>query len=98
MRDLFLNLGVAFVPVTIALTCLWFAARARAERADAALRQIALDASGRVAQPTDLPDVSRALDAIALEVERIAEGQRFTTKVLAERRDVAAPGRHVPLP
>jgi hypothetical protein len=29
--------------------------------------------------------IEQAMDAIALEVERISEGQRFTTKLLAER-------------
>ena len=32
--------------------------------------------------------VEQAVDAIAVEVERVAEGQRFTTSLLAER----APG------
>jgi len=43
-------------------------------------------------QPSLPPDVSarlermeQALDSIAIEVERISEGQRFTTKLLAER-------------
>lgn|SRR5512135_2483728 len=31
-----------------------------------------------------------AVDATALEVERIAEGQRFTTKLLAERSGASA--------
>jgi hypothetical protein len=30
--------------------------------------------------------VSPAIDAIAMEVERIGEGQRFLTKVIAEQR------------
>jgi hypothetical protein len=29
--------------------------------------------------------MEQALDSIAIEVERISEGQRFTTKLLAER-------------
>ena len=34
--------------------------------------------------------LEQAVDAIALEVERVSEGQRFTTKLLAERaRDLA---------
>jgi HPt (histidine-containing phosphotransfer) domain-containing protein len=51
-------------------------------------------------QPRDLrlpPDVTtrlermeNAIDAIAVEVERISEGQRFTTKLLSERADKAA--------
>lgn len=43
-------------------------------------------------EATHLPDVSarlermeQALDSIAIEVERISEGQRFTTKLLADR-------------
>lgn len=40
--------------------------------------------------PDDLTDrltrMEQAIDAVAVEVERIAEGQRFTTKVLAERQ------------
>lgn len=43
-------------------------------------------------QPSIAPEVmarlermEQALDSIAIEVERISEGQRFTTKLLAER-------------
>lgn len=32
-----------------------------------------------------LQHLEQAIDAIAIEVERISEGQRFTTKLLAER-------------
>jgi hypothetical protein len=32
--------------------------------------------------------MEQAIDAIAVEVERIAEGQRFTSKLLAERADI----------
>jgi hypothetical protein len=45
-------------------------------------------------QDSMLPDVTarlermeQAIDAIAVEVERISEGQRFTTKLLAERNN-----------
>jgi hypothetical protein len=50
---------------------------------------------GRHAAPEIPPDVAlrlerieRAVDSIALEVERISEGQRFVTKVLADRGEV----------
>jgi hypothetical protein len=33
-----------------------------------------------------LQQLSQSVDAIAIEVERISEGQRFTTKMLAERK------------
>lgn len=34
-----------------------------------------------------LERMEHAIEAMALEVERISEGQRFTTKLLAERAD-----------
>ena len=39
--------------------------------------------------------LEQAVESIALEVERISEGQRFTTKLLADRAQ-ADPLRHVP--
>lgn len=51
-------------------------------------------------EPVGSPNLSRieerlgrleaGVDAIAVEVERISEGQRFTTKLLAERSATAA--------
>ena len=38
-----------------------------------------------------LDRMEQAIDAIAVQVERIAEGQRFTTKLLSERAEVARP-------
>lgn len=38
-----------------------------------------------------LGQLSQAVDAIAVEVERISEGQRYTTRLLSEQRD---PARH----
>jgi hypothetical protein len=38
---------------------------------------------------TQLAHLNQAVDAIALEVERISEGQRFTTRLLSEQRDAA---------
>ena len=48
---------------------------------------------GHQRQPAGLDDVieqrleriEQAVDAIAIEMERVSEGQRFTTKLLAER-------------
>jgi hypothetical protein len=40
--------------------------------------------------PSDVTDrlerMERAIEAVAIEVERISEGQRFTTKLLSEGR------------
>lgn len=38
-----------------------------------------------------LERIEQAVDAIAIEVERVSEGQRFTSKILAEKE--AVPGR-----
>jgi hypothetical protein len=45
-----------------------------------------LEQGGRPLQPGGSERLEQAVEAIALEVERISEGQRFTTKLLAERR------------
>lgn len=39
--------------------------------------------------------IEQAVDSIAVEVERISENQRFTTKLLSEREGVAVP-RQIP--
>ena len=39
-----------------------------------------------------LTEMQQSLDAVAVEVERISEGQRFTTKLLAERGIAAGDG------
>ena len=45
--------------------------------------------------PTDLTArlerMEQAIDSIAIEVERISEGQRFTTKLFAERKGTLPP-------
>ena len=40
---------------------------------------------GRVASGSANHEVAERLDGMALEIERISEGQRFLTKLLAER-------------
>jgi hypothetical protein len=40
---------------------------------------------------TQLAQLNQSIDAIALEVERISEGQRYTTKLLSEQHDQAQP-------
>lgn len=58
--------------------------RAFARRMDRkAVPQVPTEVSAQLGQ------LSQAIDAIALEVERISEGQRFTTRLLSEQRDAA---------
>ena len=55
--------------------------RAYARRMDNAPRELPGDMGARLAR------MEQAIDSIAIEVERISEGQRFTTKLLAERNN-----------
>jgi hypothetical protein len=45
--------------------------------------------------PSEVTDrlerMEQALDSVALEIERISEGQRFTTKLLSEGRSAGEP-------
>jgi hypothetical protein len=58
---------------------------------------------GRAKGPAELPRgvdqrlerIEQAVDAIAIEVERISEGQRFTTKLLADRANEAQQSRRL---
>jgi hypothetical protein len=72
-------LTMAFIIVGLPL------ARAFARRMDrrASSPQVPSDLSHQIGQ------LNQAVDAIALEVERISEGQRFTTRLLSEQRDAA---------
>ena len=78
----------AMVPITVIGTPI---ARAIARRIEGNV--------GRRDQLASLPNdvgerlerMEQAIDAIAVEVERIAEGQRFTSKLLASRADVGRP-------
>jgi len=56
-----------------------------------AKRVVSAELTGRLAEISDrMAKLDNAVDAIAVEVERVSEGQRFVTKVLAERGTPAA--------
>ena len=74
----FLSSAVLFV-TSVGLAIAWARARERATRAEGFMDGI------RAAQSPQ-QNFAPALDAIAMEVERIGEGQRFLTKVLAEQQ------------
>src|SRR5215216_2776238 len=75
--------------VCVAVTTIGYPiARAYARRLDRDQRpSLPPEVTGR------LERMEQAIDSIAVEVERISEGQRFTTKLLAERNN--APPRSV---
>lgn len=42
-----------------------------------------------------LQRIEQAVDTIAIEMERVSEGQRFTSKLLAERDQNRSPARQI---
>jgi len=77
--------GAGLFCSTITFAALWVRARERAMRAESLLEGMRM-MGARDAMP--------ALDAIAEEVERIGEGQRFITRIMSEqasRASVPAP-------
>jgi hypothetical protein len=56
------------------------------------------DAAAQARIEERLNQLTNAVDAIAVEVERISEGQRFTTKLLAENAHLSGEASHQALP
>lgn len=84
--DLLILMSGGLLTTTIGFAALWVRARERATRAESLLEGMRL--GGRV------DSTSPALDAIAEEVERIGEGQRFLTRIMSEqagRAELARP-------
>ena len=79
------DISIAFFFTVAAIIILLPLARAFARRMDrrSAPAQVPAEVSAQ------LDHLNRAVDAIALEVERISEGQRFTTRLLTDQRDAA---------
>ena len=73
-------IALLIVPVTAIGFPLARAFARRMEQGQSAPR-VPSDVSAR------LERMEQAIDSIAIEVERISEGQRFTTKLLAERNN-----------
>ncbi|MBA3646368.1 MAG: hypothetical protein H0W63_09340 [Gemmatimonadaceae bacterium] len=77
-----MDLGIAFLVTVAAVLILMPFTRALARAIDRSKPRssVPADVSAQLAQ------LGQSVDAIAVEVERISEGQRFTTKLLAEQR------------
>jgi hypothetical protein len=82
MAQLIALMGAGLFTSTIGFAALWIRARDRATRAESLLEGIRM-MGGR-------DGTSPALDAIAEEVERIGEGQRFITRIMSEQASRAA--------
>jgi hypothetical protein len=78
--DFFFLMSCGLFGISVGLAVVWARTRERAARAEAKLEVLL----GAQRSPPDA--LAPAIDAIALEVERIGEGQRFLTQVLAEKR------------
>ena len=90
IQELVIVLGLAFIPAMGVLTALWLSARARAKKAEAIVHELTVQPALRGEQGrVGTEHIEQAIDAIALEVERISEGQRFTTKLLSEKPERA---------
>jgi hypothetical protein len=70
---------------TLIFGALWLRARERA------LRMMLTSSSAREAPAGEITHLVHAVDAIAVEVERISEAQRFTAQVLAEKIEPEPP-------
>ena len=72
-------LGLFATPAAIAFGLAWWGARRELE----IRRELGYSPLAR--QGADTSRLEQAVDAMAIEVERITEGQRFMTRLLAER-------------
>ena len=84
--DLLVLLSGGLLTTSIGFAALWVRARERAARAESLLEGMRMGARA--------DSMSPALDAIAEEVERIGEGQRFITRIMsdqASRAEMARP-------
>jgi type II secretory pathway component PulM len=81
--DLLILMSGGLFTTSIAFAALWVRARERAARAESLLEGMRMMGARN-------DGVSPALDAIAEEVERIGEGQRFLTRIMSEQASRAS--------
>lgn len=74
----------ASLHVALLLPGAWVLSRLRATRAAAAAAAVG-GPDGFDAVPDRLTNLEQSIDAVAIEVDRIGEGQRFMTDMLANR-------------
>jgi len=84
--DLFALAGMASIPTCIGLGMAWWSARNELQVRRELTRGWPEPPSHRE-RAADTRRLEEAVDAIALEVERIAEAQRFVARLLAERTE-----------
>lgn len=82
--DFFALLGMVTTPAAIVFGIAWYTTKRELDLRKELTRE-PREGLLSPARGTDAGQLAQAMDAIAIEVERIAEGQRFVTKLLAER-------------
>lgn len=75
---LFLSTSAVLLATTVVFATLWLRTRER-------LLRNSLERARRVEPTPEVRHLVNAVDAMAVEIERISEGQRFTTQILADR-------------
>jgi len=90
-EDVFAVIGFFGTVITVLLTVVGPLVRAYARKVSGESTQRAASVPAEVA--VRLERMEQTIDAMAIEMERISEGQRFVTKLLAERQP-----ERVPLP
>ena len=83
-------IAVVFIIAAATVAHSWFEKRAK--------RFGSGDAGAQAQIEERLNHLTNAVDAIAVEVERISEGQRFTTKLLADNSATAGTANQEALP
>ena len=90
MEELLAVTGIFTFPLSIVFGVAWWNARKELQLRRDIAREFGVQPLPRelAARPPAAPETQRledAIEAIALEVERLADGQRFVAKLLAER-------------
>jgi hypothetical protein len=90
LLDFFALLGMVSTPLALMFGVAWWNARKELD-----MRRNLMYPPLERSTATDAGRLEQSVDAIAVEIERITEGQRFMAKLLAERAaaDRAAPDR-----
>jgi hypothetical protein len=69
---------VFLIPSAVVFARMWFKHREKMAQLDAPRAGMTADLEARLAR------IEHAMDAMAIEMERVGEGQRFLTKVLSD--------------
>ena len=83
-------IAVVLIIAAAAVADSWFGKRAK--------RLAPQDAAAQARIEDRLNQLTNAVDAIAVEVERISEGQRFTTRLLANNAHISGEASREALP